>query len=128
MVSEPLNSKVAENMKGNPGYQGDHIDYCKEIIKAVGSPSLKLLFDVYHIQIMDGDIISHINQHQEYIGHVQVAGVPGRGELGTSQEINYKAIMHAVLKNNHNEYVGHELISTNDAHIGLKEAVTICDV
>lgn len=128
MVLEPLNSKVAENMKGHPGYQGDHIDYCIEIVKAVSSPSLRLLFDVYHIQIMDGNIIDHLTQYQEYIGHVQVAGVPGRGEIGTNQEINYRAVMRALLANGYDGYVGHEWIPVGDPVAGLKEAVAICDV
>lgn len=128
MVLEPLNSKVSENMKGHPGYQGDHIDYCMEIVKAVSSPGLRLLFDVYHIQIMDGNIISHINKYHEYIGHVQVAGVPGRGEIGMKQEINYKSVMKALLANGYDGYVGHEWIPTGDAMAGLKEAVEICDV
>lgn len=128
MILEPLNSKVSENMKGHPGYQGDHIQYCLDIIKAVSSPSLKLLFDVYHIQIMDGNLISHIEENREYIGHVQVAGVPGRGELGTNQEINYRAVMRAFLENEYEGYIGHEWIPTGDAMEGLKEAVAICTV
>jgi len=128
LILEPLNSKVSENMKGHPGYQGDHIDYCIDIIKAVGSPSLKLLFDVYHIQVMDGDLINHIQQYQEYIGHVQIAGVPGRGEIGLNQEIFYPAIINAFLKVGYKGYIGHEWIPTGDAMKGLKEAVAICDV
>lgn len=128
LVLEPLNSKVAENMKGHPGYTGDHIDYCIEIIKAVGSPNLKLLFDVYHIQIMDGDIIRHIEQYQEFIGHVQVAGVPGRGEIGDRQEINYARVMKAFLDIGYQGYVGHEWIPTGDPVAGLQEAVSICDI
>lgn len=128
MVLEPLNSKVAENMKGHPGYQGDHIEYCIEIVKAVSSPSLRLLFDVYHIQIMDGNIIDHLTKYQEYIGHVQVAGVPGRGEIGTNQEINYRAVMRALLANGYEGYVGHEWIPVGDPIKGLKEAVAICAV
>ena len=128
MILEPLNSKVAENMKGHPGYQGDHIDYCMEIVKAVSSSGLKLLFDVYHIQIMDGDIISNIEKYIEYIGHVQVAGVPGRGEIGNQQEVNYKAVMKALLANGYKGYVGHEWIPTDDPLTGLKEAIAICDV
>ena len=128
MILEPLNSKVAENMKGHPGYQGDHIEYCMEIIKAVSSPGLKLLFDVYHIQIMDGDIIAHIDQLHEYIGHVQIAGVPGRGEVGRNQEVNYPAVMRALVKNGYTDYVGHEWIPTGDAIEGLKEGVAICDI
>ena len=128
LILEPLNTKKTENMKGHPGYTGDHVEHCIDIIKAVGSPSLKLLFDVYHIQIMDGDIIRHINENQEYIGHVQIAGVPGRGEIGTNQEINYKAVMNALTKNGYKRYVGHEWIPTGDATKGLEEAISICDV
>ena len=83
---------MAEEMKGHPGYQGDHTDYCIDIIKQVGSPRLKLLFDIYHVQIMDGDIIRRIDQNAEYIGHVHTAGNPGRGELDDKQEINYPPI------------------------------------
>jgi hydroxypyruvate isomerase len=128
MVLEPLNSRATEHMKGHPGYQGDHIEYCMEIIKAVSSPGLKLLFDVYHIQIMDGNIIKNINKYHEYISHVQVAGNPGRGEIGFDQEINYLAVMKAFLKNGYKGYIGHEWIATGDAMTGLKEAVKICDV
>lgn len=128
MVLEPLNSLVSENMKGHPGYQGDHLEYCMEIIRAVSSPGLRLLFDVYHIQIMDGNIIDNIKKYIEYIGHVQVAGVPGRGEIGDNQEINYKAIMQTLLDSGYKGYVGHEWIPTGDAMTGLREAVNICDV
>ena len=128
MVIEPLNSRVSENMKGHPGYQGDHVDYCMEIVKAVGSPGLKLLFDVYHIQIMDGNIISNIQKYKDYIGHVQIAGVPGRGEIGQQQEVNYSTVMKAFLANGYDGYVGHEWIPTGDPMTGLREAVSICDV
>ena len=88
---EMLNSRETSHpMKGHPGYQGDHTDYCIDIIKRVGSPRMKLLFDVYHVQIMDGDIIRRIRQYRDYIGHVHTAGYPGRGELDDRQEINYR--------------------------------------
>ena len=128
MVLEPLNSKVDEKMKGHPGYQGDRIDYCMEIIKAVGSPGLKVVFDVYHIQIMDGGIIEKIKKYKDYIGHVQIAGVPGRGEIGLDQEINYRAVMQAFADVGYKGYVGHEWIPTKDPMTGLREAVAICDV
>ncbi len=83
---EMLNSRVDKTMKGHPGYQGDHTDYCIELIKKVGSERLKLLFDIYHVQIMDGDIISRIRQHKEYIGHVHTAGNPGAGSWMTSRK------------------------------------------
>ena len=115
-------------MKGHPGYQGDHIDQCVEIVKAVSSPGLKVLFDAYHIQIMDGDLISRINKHHEFIGHVQIAGNPGRGEIGDNQEINYRGLMKALLKVNYTGYVGHEWIPTGDPLKGLEEAISICDI
>jgi hydroxypyruvate isomerase len=126
---EMLNSRVNSHpMKGHPGYQGDHTDYCVDIIKRVGSPHLKLLFDIYHVQIMDGDIISRIRQHKEYIGHVHTAGNPGRGELDDKQEINYKPIMEALLEIGYQGHVGQEFIPTRDPLVGLREAVTLCDV
>ena len=128
MVLEPLNSKVAEAMMGHPGYHGDHIDYCVEIVKAVSSPGLKVLFDAYHVQIMDGDLIRRIEEHAEFIGHVQIAGNPGRGEIGDDQEINYAGVMKALLKVGYQGYVGHEWIPKGDALKGLEEAISICDV
>ena len=128
LVLEPLNSKIDKKMKGHPGYQGSHIDDCVEIVKAVSSPSFKVLFDAYHIQIMDGDLIRRIEKHQEFIGHVQIAGNPGRGEIGDDQEINYRGVMKALLKVNYSGYVGHEWIPTGDPLKGLEEAISICDI
>ncbi|GHC50936.1 TIM barrel protein [Roseibacillus persicicus] len=128
LVLEPLNTRNDEAMKGHPGYQGDHIDECVEIIKAVNSPGLRLLFDAYHIQVMDGDLIKRFEQHKDLIAHVQVAGNPGRGEIGDEQEINYRGLMKAILKSGYTGYVGHEWIPTGDALEGLQNAVSICDV
>ncbi len=125
---EMLNSRVAEEMKGHPGYQGDHTDYCIDIIKKVGSPALKLLFDIYHVQIMDGDVIRRIRQHAEYIAHVHTAGNPGRAELDDKQEINYPPIMKALVEVGYKGYVGQEFIPTRDPAHGLEEAVALCDV
>ena len=115
-------------MKGHPGYQGDHTDYCIDIIKAVGSKHLKLLFDIYHVQIMDGDVIRRLRQHKDYIGHVHTAGNPGRGELNDAQEINYPAIMQALIEIGYKGFVGQEFIPTGDPLAGLKQAVSLCDV
>ncbi len=125
---EMLNSRVGNHpMKGHPGYQGDHIDYCMEIIRQVGSPRLGLLFDVYHVQIMDGDIITRIHQCKEAINHIHTAGNPGRGELDDRQEINYGPIMKALLDIGYKGYVGHEFIPTVDPLVGLRQAVKVCD-
>jgi len=115
-------------MKGHPGYQGDHTDYCIDIIKRVGSPYLKLLFDVYHVQIMDGDVIRRIHQYKDYIGHVHTAGNPGRAELDDHQEIAYKPIMEALVEVGYEGYVGQEFIPTRDPLAGLTQAVALCDV
>lgn len=128
LTLEMLNSRVDEEMKGHPGYQGDHTDYCIEIIKKVGSPRLNLLFDIYHVQIMDGDIITRIRQYKEYIGHYHTAGNPGRRELDDKQEINYRPIMEEIVKTGYKGYVAQEFIPTRDPLEGLTEAVRLCDV
>ncbi len=129
LCMEMLNSREDSHpMKGHPGYQGDHTDYCIDIIKAVGSNRLKLLFDVYHVQIMDGDIIRRIHQCKDYIGHVHVAGNPGRGELDDKQEINYPPVMKALLDVGYQGFVGQEFIPNRDPSQGLQQAVRLCDV
>jgi hydroxypyruvate isomerase len=126
---EHLNSRDDSHpMKGHAGYQGDHCDWCIDVIKQVGSPRLKLLFDIYHVQIMDGDVIRRLRQHREFIGHIHTAGNPGRGELDENQEINYPAIMRTLLEIAYDGYVGQEFIPTGDCMAGLKQAVTLCDV
>jgi hydroxypyruvate isomerase len=125
---EMLNSRVDVEMKGHPGYQGDHTDYCIEIIKKVGSPRLNLLFDIYHVQIMEGDIITRIRQYKEYIGHYHTAGNPGRVELDDKQEINYRPIMEEIVKTGYKGFVAQEFIPTRDPLEGLVEAVALCDV
>lgn len=126
---EMLNSRVSSHpMKGHPGYQGDHIDYCMEIIRQVGSPRLGLLFDIYHVQIMDGDLVTRIHQCKEVINHIHTAGNPGRAELDENQEINYPAVMKALVDIGYKGFVGHEFIPTRDAATGLRQAVKVCDV
>ena len=126
---EMLNSRdTSHAMRGHPGYQGDDLDYCAEIVRRVGSPRVKLLFDVYHVQIMNGDLIRRIRQHKESIAHVHVAGNPGRGELDGKQEINFPAVMRALLEVGYKGYVGHEFMPTRDPLQSLMEAVAVCDV
>jgi sugar phosphate isomerase/epimerase len=126
---EQLNTRDDTHpMKGHPGYQADHIDYMADIVKAVGSPRVKLLFDIYHVQVMDGDVVRHIRQYGDLIGHVHAAGNPGRCELDDTQEINFAACMKALLAVNYKGYVGHEYIPTRDPLEGLMQAVELCDV
>ena len=126
---EMLNTRDdSDPNKGHPGYQGDHIDYCLDIVKRVGSPRVKLLFDIYHVQIMDGDVIRRIGECGDYIGHIHTAGNPGRGELDNNQEINYPPIMQALLDIGYKGFVGQEFIPTRDPVEGLAEAVELCDI
>ncbi|WP_425616739.1 hydroxypyruvate isomerase family protein [Anatilimnocola sp. NA78] len=126
---EHLNSRDGSHpMKGHPGYQGDDVDYCAKIIRAVGSERMKLLFDIYHVQIMNGDVMRRIEQLKDVIGHVHTAGNPGRGELDDNQEINYPPIMRKLIEVGYQGYVGQEFIPTRDPLAGLKQAVTLCDV
>jgi len=127
---EHLNSRDNTHpMKGHPGYFGDHVDFCVELIRRVGSPNMKLLFDIYHVQIMDGDVIRRLRQHKDVIAHIHTAGVPGRGELDDTQELNYPAIMRAVLEIGYTGYVAQELIPTwPDKVLALRHAAKVCDV
>ncbi|MDB5385775.1 MAG: hyi 1 [Planctomycetaceae bacterium] len=126
---EHLNTRDSSHpMKGHPGYQGDDIDYVANIVRKVGSPHVKVLFDIYHVQVMNGDVIRRIEQCKDVIGHIHTAGNPGRGELDDKQEINYPPIMRKLLEIGYAGYVGHEFIPTRDPLAGLREAVQLCDV
>ncbi len=127
---EHLNSRDASHpMKGHPGYFGDHVDACVELIQRVGSPNFKLLFDIYHVAIMDGDVIRRIRQHKEVIAHVHTAGVPGRAELDDTQEVNYPAVLRALLDTGYTGYVAQEFIPTwPDKVLALRHAAMVCDV
>jgi hydroxypyruvate isomerase len=126
---EHLNTRDSSHpMKGHPGYQGDDLDYVAQIIRRVGSPRLRLLFDIYHVQVMNGDVIRRLEQNKDILGHVHTAGNPGRGELDDRQEIHYPPIMRKLLEIGYKGYVGQEFIPTRDPLAGLREAVKVCDV
>ena len=126
---EMLNSRDTSNiMKGVPGFQGDDLDYCADIVRRANSAHVKLLFDIYHVQIMNGDIIRRIRQYADLIAHVHTAGNPGRNELDAKQELNYPAILRTLLEVGYKGYVGQEFMPTRDPLQGLMEAVATCDV
>ena len=127
---EHLNSRDDTHpMKGHPGYFGDDVDFCVDLIKQVGSPHFKLLFDIYHVSIMNGDIIRRLHQHKDYIGHIHTAGNPGRCEIDENQEINYPPIMKAILEIGYEGYVAQEFIPTwSDPVLALRHAAMVCDV
>ena len=126
---EVLNSRVDVEMKGHPGYQCDSVEWAAEVCRKVGSPRAKILFDIYHVQIMQGDVITRIRQYHDLVGHYHTAGVPGRNELDDNQELNYPPIMREIVKTGYNGYVGQEFIPTTDDPIGsLRQAVKLCDM
>jgi hydroxypyruvate isomerase len=120
---ELLNSKV-----DHKGYHGDHTAFGVEIISAVGSPRVKLLYDIYHMQIMEGDIIATIRANAKYIGHYHTGGVPGRHELDETQEVNWPAVCRAIAGTGFQGFVAHEFVPTRDPLTSLREAVALCDV
>jgi len=121
---EQLNTRDdSDPMKGHPGYQGDDIDYCAEIVTQYGSEYVKLLFDIYHVQIMNGDVIRRLRQYRHLIGHIHTAGCPGRGELDEAQEINYPAIARALREIEYQGYVGQEFIPVREPIEGLRQAL-----
>ena len=130
LVLEHLNSRDSSHpMKGHPGYFGDDVDFCVDLIQKIGSPNFKLLFDIYHVSIMNGDIIRRLRQHTDSIGHIHTAGNPGRCELDERQEINYPATMQALLEIGYHDFVAHEFIPTwDDPILALRHAAMVCDV
>jgi len=124
---ELLNSKV-----NHKDYMCDKTPWGVELCKRLGSTNFKLLYDIYHMQIDEGDVIRTIQNSHEYIGHYHTAGVPGRNEINESQELYYPAIMEAILKTGFTDYVAQEFIptgKTNEEKIAaLKDAVRRCDV
>ena len=130
LVLEHLNSRDGTHpMKGHPGYFGDDVDFCVELINRVGSPNFKLLFDIYHVSIMNGDIIRRIRQYKDIIGHYHTAGNPGRAELDNTQEINYPPILEAILETGYTGYVAQEFIPTwDDPVLALRQAAQLCDI
>jgi hydroxypyruvate isomerase len=123
IVMELLNSKV-----NHKDYQCDHTAWGVEVCKAVGSERMKLLYDIYHMQIMEGDMIATIKKFKDYIAHYHTGGVPGRNEIDDTQEINYPAVMRAIVDTGYKGFVAQEFIPKRDPLTSLRQGVTICDV
>jgi hydroxypyruvate isomerase len=130
IVLEHLNSRDDSHpMKGHPGYFGDDVDFCVEMINTIGSDRFKLLFDIYHVSVMNGDIIRRIRQYKDVIDHYHTAGNPGRAEMDDTQEINYPPIMREILKTGYRGFVAQEFIPDWDDPIAaLRHAAQLCDV
>lgn len=117
------------NQVNHPDYMADSTLWGVELCRRLGSPNFKLLYDIYHMQIQEGDIIRTIQDYHSYLGHYHTAGVPGRHEIGDDQELNYPAIMRAIQETGFKGYVAQEFIPTAEEPLdSLKEAFRICDV
>ena len=123
VVMELLNSKV-----NHKDYMCDHTAWGVDVIKRVDSPYIKLLYDIYHMQIMEGDVIRTIKENHQYIGHYHTGGNPGRNEIDTTQELYYPAITKAIIDTGFKGYMAHEFIPLRDPMKSLAEAVELCDV
>lgn len=129
LAIEMLNSRVDIEMKGHPGYQCDSIEWAVDVCDRVGSDRLKILFDIYHVQIMQGDVITRLRKYKDYIAHYHTAGNPGRNEIDETQEINYPGIMQAIAETGYQGFVGQEFIPTwKDPVAALRHAAKVCDV
>ena len=120
---EYLNSKV-----NHKDYMFDHIAWGVDLCKRVNSPLVKILYDIYHAQIMDGDIVRNIRDHFQWIGHFHTGGNPGRHEIDETQELNYPAIARAIKATGYKGYVGQEFVPVRDPLTSLREAVKLCSV
>lgn len=124
LVMELLNSKV-----NHPDYQCNHTVWGAALAEKMGKENFKLLYDIYHMQIMEGDVIATIDKYNKYINHYHTGGVPGRNEINETQELYYPAIMRAILETGFDGYVAQEFIPTYDDKLAaLKEGIEICDV
>jgi len=124
LCMELLNSK-----RNHKDYQCDHVAWGAELVKRVGSENFKLLYDIYHMQIMDGDVCDTIKENHQYFGHYHTGGVPGRAEIDETQELNWARIMQAILATGYKGYVAQEFIPKRpDPLASLRQAVKICDV
>lgn len=124
MVMELLNSKI-----DHKDYMCDHVEWGAELCKRVASENFKLLFDIYHMQIQEGDIIRNITDYHQYIAHYHTGGIPGRHEINNTQELYYPAVMRAIVATGYKGYVAQEFMPTYPNKLdSLKEAIQICDV
>jgi hydroxypyruvate isomerase len=119
---ELLNSKV-----DHPGYQCDHTAWGVAVCERVNSPCVKLLYDIYHMQIMEGDIIRTIRHNIKWIGHFHTAGNPGRNDMDDTQELNYAGICQAIAATDYDLYVGHEFVPKGDLIEALRQTFKLCD-
>lgn len=120
---ELLNSKVNHH-----DYMCDHTEWGVRVVEEVGSPNIKLLYDIYHMQIMEGDLVDTIKANIKWLGHFHTGGVPGRHELDDTQEVNWAGVMRGIASTGYTGYVAHEFVPTGDPLTSLRKAVDLCDI
>jgi hydroxypyruvate isomerase len=123
-----INMELLNSKRDHKDYQCDHADWGVRVVSEVDSPRIKLLYDIYHMQIMEGDLITTIRTNAQWIGHYHTGGVPGRHELDDTQEVHWPAVMRAIAESGFTGYVAHEFLPTRAPLTSLAEAVDICNV
>jgi len=125
---EVMNNKYADPALGRKDQVCDHLDWAVDLCTRVNSPRVKILFDIYHVQIMQGDVISRIHQFKDYIAHYHTGGVPGRHEIDDGQELFYPAIMRAIKATGYTGFVAQEFVPVRNPLASLGEGIKICTV
>jgi hydroxypyruvate isomerase len=120
---ELLNSK-----RNHPDYMCDHTKWGVRAVSEVNSPNVKLVYDIYHMQIMEGDLVATIQENIQWITHFHTGGVPGRHELNDTQEVQWDCVMRGIVATGFDGYVAHEFLPTQDPYLSLRQAVDLCDV
>jgi hydroxypyruvate isomerase len=120
---ELLNSK-----RDHHDYMCDHTTWGVRAVQEVNSPNVKLLYDIYHMQIMEGDLVATIQENSQWLSHFHTGGVPGRHELNDSQEVQWDCVMRGILATGFDGYVAHEFLPTQDPFLSLRQAADLCDV
>lgn len=123
-----LNIELLNTSVDHPNYLCDNTDWAVALCEKVDSPRCKILYDIYHMQIMEGDLIRNLQRAAKWIGHYHTAGVPGRHDLDDLQEINYRALAHAIADTGYDLYVGHEFVPKGDVLAALQQAYSVMDV
>jgi len=123
-----INLELLNSRKDHPNYMADHTAWGVSVMKELDSPHVKLLYDIYHMQIMEGDLIQTIRDNIRWLGHFHTGGVPGRHELNDQQEIHWIGVMKAIVDSGFKGYMAHEFMPTGDPLTSLRQAVDLCDV
>ncbi len=123
-----LNLELLNSKRNHKDYMADHTAWGVRVLQEVDSPHIKLLYDIYHMQIMEGDLVGTITENAKYLGHFHTGGVPGRHELDETQEVNWPAVMRGIVATGYKGYVAHEFVPTRDPLTSLAEATALCDV